>query len=130
MKKSMSVLLFCSIPWAFLAMYGDAEYGWSWPYLMPFVCMAAAALLGKEQGKFLLAGNCLSLCIAVLLCVLSGFTGQNDYFKPFGAVGWTGVLILASGLVQWLVWKREWIVLGLLALVTGMLLGAMYWLQF
>ena len=130
MKKMIPALLLSGIPWAFLALYGDAVYGWGWPYLLMFVCMAVPALLCRDQGKVILAGSLLSFGVSLLLMYLFGFTGQNAYFKPFGALGWITALSLSSGLVQWLVWKREWLVLGLLTAVVGAFLGAAFWLQF
>lgn len=130
MKKGTFALIFYCIPWAFLALYGDAVYFWGWQYLLILVCSAAAALFRHEQGRLLLLGNILSFGISLLLICLVGFSEMNDYFKPFGAVGWTSLLSLFYGLVQWLVWKRQWLVLGLLTVVLGLFLGSAYWLQF
>lgn len=128
-KNGIPILLLYTIPWAFLALYGDAVYGWAWQYVLIFICMAVLAWRGVKTGGILLTGNVLSLGISLLFVHMLGFSGMNDYFKPFGAFGWAAVLTGASWLVQWLAIKRQWLVLGLLTAVVGAFLAGAYWLQ-
>lgn len=126
--KNLPVLLAYCIPWAFLMLYGDVVYGWAWQYLLMTVCMAVLAWLGVKSGGILLTGNAFSLAVSLLCVQHFGFAERNHYFKPFGAFGWTILLALLSALVQWLVWKKQWLLLGLLAAAAGIFLGGAYWL--
>lgn len=128
MKKKVVLLAYC-IPWMFLVLYGDAVHGWGWQYVLIFLCMALLAGIGVDNAAALLTGNGLSLVTSLLLIHLAGFSQMNAYFKPFGAVGWTIALAVASFLAQWLVWKREWLILGLLTGVVGAFVAGAYWLQ-
>ncbi len=126
-KKYFSLLPFC-VPWAFLALYADAVYGWAWHYLVILVCMAVLAWRTVRTDGLLLTGNAVSLAVSLLCVCLMGFAEQSSYFKPFGAYGWAVVLGLFSALVQWLVWKRQWLILGLLTVLLGGFFGGAYWL--
>lgn len=128
-KKNFRVLLAYAIPWAFLMLYGDAVYGWAWHYLLVIACMAVLAWLGIRTDGMLLTGNALSLSTSLLCVYLFGFAQQDHYFRPFGAFGWTVILALASALIQWLVWKKQWLLLGLLAAVAGLIVGLAFWSQ-
>ena len=127
-KERLLCWLAYGIPWAFLALYADAVYGWGWHYLLIFICMAVIAWIGMKSAKMFLLGNLLSLGSSLLCTYWLGFV-ESSYFKPFGAFGWVVLLSAASALVQWLVRKREWLVLGLFTAVAGMLIGGAYWLQ-
>lgn len=128
-RNDLPVLLAYAIPWVFLELYGNAVYGWTWHYLLIIACMAVLAWFGVQTEGILLTGNAISLTVSLLCVQLVGFAKQNAYFKPFGAFGWTIALALFSALVQWLVWKKQWLILGLLAATVGMFLGCAYWLQ-
>ena len=128
-SRKLPFMLLSCIPWTFLALYGDAVCGWGWHYVLIFLGMAVIAWAGAEKTGMLLAGNGLSLGISLLLVHLTGFSGENAYFKPFGAFGWTIVLAVGAWLVQWLVIKRQWLILGLLTAFAGVVLAGAYWLQ-
>ena len=128
-RRNLSILLAYGVPWAFLALFGDAVYRWAWHYVLIFACMAMLAWLGVKTGGILLAGNALSLSVSLLCVHVLGFAEQDYYFKPFGAFGWTVILALASALVQWLIWKKQWLLLGLITAAVAMLAGLSYWLQ-
>lgn len=126
-------LLWCGycVPCVFMALYADAGYGAVWGYVLLF---AAAALLGwlwgnTEDAAIGYVGNALSAGIS-LLCMWVVFGREADaFFKPFGALGWTVCLTVPSFLVQWLVRKKEWLVLALGAGATALVLLGMYSLQ-
>lgn len=126
-------LLWCGycVPYAFMALYADAVYGAFWGYV---VFLGAAVLYGWLWGKTEDAaigygGNALSAGIS-LLCTWAVFgRGADAFFKPFGAIGWAACLSVPSFLVQWLIRKREWLVLALGAGATALVLLGMYSLQ-
>ena len=60
-RRNLSILLAYGVPWAFLALFGDAVYRWAWHYVLIFACMAMLAWLGVKTDGILLAGNALSL---------------------------------------------------------------------
>lgn len=131
MDKRKLLLWGSCVPLAFLALYADAEYGAVWGYVLYF---AAAVLYGWLWGKSEdpavgYVGNLLSAG-ASLLCAWAVFGREADaFFKPFGALGWTACLTVPSFLIQWLVCKKQWLILGLGAGAAALVLLGMYSLQ-
>ena len=96
----------CSIPWAFLAMYGDRELGTARLYVL---LILSAILLGcvcrrNNCALLLVAGDLLS---CLLSCVLANrfWDGNNFYFKPFGVTGWVLALCALVLMIHFLIWN-------------------------
>ena len=130
MKKQNLLLLGYCVPLAYLALYADAASGAVWGYGL---LMVGAVVLGwlcaKVEGAPFWWGNALSAAVS-LLCTWLVFGGRMDhYFKPFSAIGWAVGLSAVSLGIQWLVMKRQWLILGLVSGGVGAMLLAMYSLQ-
>lgn len=66
---NLLILLAYSIPYAFLAMYGDTEYSIVWLYLLPLCCLSALGWYCGKQKRIPLAaaGNLISCGLSLLL---------------------------------------------------------------
>ena len=88
MKKKMLILAACCIPYAFLALYGDAAYGTMAFYA---IMIAAFSIIGRasirSKNIFLLyIGDLFSCGVSLTAAWLFGLNNMNWYFKPFTAV--------------------------------------------
>lgn len=108
--KQILILIGYTIPWAFLALYGDKELHTSLFYVLIFLFSLILGLLCRKTRCFKLsiAGNLLSFLLS-LLCTLTRTDWEDWYFIPFGIAGWVIVLSLFSWMVQFVIWnyKRE-----------------------
>ena len=90
------LLLAYAIPYAYLALWGDAVHGTMLLYLL----MAAAFfLLCKAAAKLrslpvILFGNLLSTAVSCLCLVMLGPKDMAAYFKPF--TGWSLLLTVSA----------------------------------
>ena len=129
-KRKLLLCGYC-VPVAFLALYADALYGTVWGYVL-FLGAAVTCgwLWGKaEEAATGYVGNALSAVIS-LLCIWAVFgRDAGAFFKPFGALGWVACLSVLSFLIQWLIRKQAWLVLGLGTGVIALALLGMYSLQ-
>ena len=130
MKKRNLLLLGYCVPYAFLALYGDEAFG----SVLGYVLLIAGAVIlgwlcGKVEGAPFWWGNALTAAISLLCTWVVYGNRMNHYFKPFSAVGLAAVLSAVSLGIQWLVKKRQWLVLGLASGAVGLMLLVMYSLQ-
>ena len=109
-KASISVksaLFF--IPWSFLSVWLDYMYNLAFPYYA-FIAISIALGLFSRVGPFYvpIAGNLLSLFFSVLLSYFL-LSGNDHYFKPFTAAGFSSLLWLISIMIQYPIraYKRE-----------------------
>ena len=129
MKKKLLWLGYC-VPYAFLALYGDAVFGSVWGYVLLLgAAVVYSRLVRETSGRLFWWGNALSAVVSILCTWLVCGSRMNYYFKPFGAAGWVMVLSAVSLVIQWLVRKKEWLVLGLVSGAVGLMLLSMYSLQ-
>ncbi len=92
MKKRAAAILMLlgySVPYAFLAMYGDAQLRTMWLYLpllagMTLLCLAAVRY---RRPAALLIGNAWSFLSSCLLMAQLETEQWMWYFKPFSALG-------------------------------------------
>ena len=122
-KKTL--LLYC-VPLAFLTLYIDEVWGYALLIAGAFAC---GWLAQKTDGALFWWGNLLSAAVSAA-CAWAVFGKEmDDYFKPFGALGWLAALSVVSLGIQWLVKKKEWLVLGLASGAVSLMLLVMYSLQ-
>lgn len=105
---NLPVLLTCSIPWAFLALFGDKELH---TVLLYGLWLLAAVVLGWLARKSnavspALMGNLLS-CLISLLCAHCLTDWESWYFKPLGITGWVIALSVFSLMMQFLIWNYK-----------------------
>jgi len=129
--KKMLPAVLLAMPWAFGVLWLDFSFGWAWQYAAALVTMAALSWLCCKSWKpgVAVAGNLIGFALSGILLTLFRFTELNWYFKPFTALGWAAVLMLFSGGLQWLVWKKQWLLLALAAGFVGTAIGLLYSLQ-
>ena len=129
MKQRKFLLLGYCVPFAFLALYMDEAFGSVWGYALLFgAAVLYGWLCGRAEAAFLW-GNALSAVVSAVCTWMVYGNRMDGYFKPFGALGWAVMLCAASMVIQWLVKKRQWLVLGLASGAAGLLLTMMYSLQ-
>ena len=130
MKNRKLLLLGCCVPFAFFALYMDEAFGSAFGYIL---FLSATVLWGwlrqNTEGAMFWWGNALSAAVSLLCAWVVYGDRMNHYFKPFSAVGWVAALSAVSLGIQWLVRKREWLVLGLVSGGVGAVLMLMYSLQ-
>ncbi|MBQ4579636.1 MAG: hypothetical protein IJA83_03160 [Clostridia bacterium] len=94
--KRRWILLGYGVPYAFLALWGDAAHGTMLLYLL----MAAAffllcnAAVKQRNLPVILCGNLVSTALSCLCMVLFGPQDMGAYFKPF--TGWSLLLIVSA----------------------------------
>lgn len=104
--RNVPVLLVSSIPWAFLAMYGDKTLHTSSFYALLLLAALVLGLLSRRFGciPFAAAGNLLS-CLISLLCAHCLTDWESWHFKPFGITGLVIALSLFPFMLQFLIWN-------------------------
>lgn len=85
MKTKVLIVAACCIPYAFLALYGDAVYGTLAFYA---ILIAASAIICYSSIRtrnilLLYLGNVASFGVSLAATLLSGLNQMNWYFKPF-----------------------------------------------
>ena len=130
MKNRKLLLLGCCVPFAFLALYMDEAFDSAFGYIL---FLGATVLWGwlcqnTERAMFWW-GNILPAAVSVACAWMVYGSRMDGYFKPFGVVGWAVFLCTISLGIQWLVRKREWLVLLLASGGIGAVLLLMYSLQ-
>lgn len=106
-KKSFAYLLFCAIPYPFLAMWEDANYGSCWLYgvmLLSHILFCRAAIRQKAFRPLLL-GNAVSLLLSLLCIHLFQTEKWLWYFKPFSAEQLAALLCAAITLWEFVVFR-------------------------
>lgn len=109
MKKnliSLGILLGYSVPYVFLAMLGDAEFGTPWLYVLWLISLAVLSLLSRSLLT-LLAGNALSFLSSHAFMAHFQTDKWTWCFKPFSAPGLLTALTLAALLAQILYYLRR-----------------------
>ncbi|MFI3227726.1 MAG: hypothetical protein R3Y09_10030 [Clostridia bacterium] len=79
------LLIGYSVPFAFLAMFGDATYGTMWFYFLLVVgfSLLCTGAIKTKQYAVVAVGNIISI-VASYLCIQQFHTEEwNWYFKPF-----------------------------------------------
>ena len=76
----------CCVPYAFLCLYGDAEYGALWPAALCALCAYALMRRSKPRFLLLLSGHALSLLSSCICLALFQTERFSWYFKPFSAM--------------------------------------------
>lgn len=95
------------VPYAFLALWGDAQRGTLGLYALFLAGMAAILLLcrGKDAFLALLGADALS-CLASCLCVfLFQRERWNGYFKPMTPLSLVFSLFLLALFLQLIAWR-------------------------
>ena len=97
MKKSLLLIAYC-IPFAFLAVNGDAVWGTMLFYGIMIVGFSLLCwrTLKVDHVSILYIGNALSFSTSYLIAKLSGLEPMGDYFKPFTSYSLTVVISLIS----------------------------------
>lgn len=83
MKNNKILLGYC-VPYAFLAMYGDVQYGSMLLYALMIVCMGLlcrSCIKAKKLGVLLL-GNVCSFAVCAVCILLFAGERWSWYFKP------------------------------------------------
>ena len=95
------LLLTCSIPYAFLCLYGDAMHGTMLFYAVMIVCFFLLCRLAVRTKNLpiLFTGSLLSFLSSSAAAKLTDLSAMDYYFKPFTA----RTLILALSLIALLV---------------------------
>ncbi len=110
MKKNwlstVGIIVGSCAPYAFLGMYGDAQWGTLWLYLMLPLGLGAlwCECFQKKNLVALIGGNLVSAGVS-LACV-NGIRAErwSWYFKPFTGRGMVLLLSGAAILIQLLIW--------------------------
>ena len=76
----------CCVPYAFLCLYGDAEFGSLWPAAVCFLCAYLLIIRSRPALPLLLAGHTLSLLSSCICLSLFSTERWSWYFKPFSAL--------------------------------------------
>ena len=125
--KDVLILAGFSIPWGFLAFWA----GQLMLFGLGMAVMGLLAWLCGRAGKLrlLITGNGVSALLTLLLLCRAYYAGAWQ-FKIFGPFGWTVLMTVCAGLLQWLIWKKQWKLLALVALLVIAFLGGVFWLLF
>jgi len=101
------LLLGYCVPYAFFAMYGDAEAHTMLLYGLLIAAMGLLCLGCVKAGNLsvLMIGNILS-CVTSLICV-NGVRNEKWiwYFKPFRAASLVVFISLIASIIQIAIWK-------------------------
>ena len=78
------LLLLYSVPYAFLAIYGDAQWGSLWLYLPMIVGFTVLAIIAHvtKNEVIVIVGNVLSVISSYTALAVSGIGAMSWYFKP------------------------------------------------
>jgi len=103
-KRLIQILLpaaYC-VPYAFMAVYGDAYSGSLLFYALMAVALAALfrAALSTGNRVILFTGNVLSFLSSLAAAKLSGMELMGEYFKPFTMYSLIILLSMAAFLLQ------------------------------
>lgn len=105
MKRSpckVLALLICTVPYAFLGMYGDAAFHTMVLYLPTLAGFSLLCFLSVRVRslRLLLAGNALSLASSCIFAACCGLECWPWYFKPFSPAGFLTAVSAAALVIQ------------------------------
>jgi hypothetical protein len=101
------MLLLSCFPYAFLAVYGDAEYGTMSLYAVMTAgfAMLVCGSIANNDMQTLWIGNVLTTISSFIFAKISGIEDMDYYFKPFTSYSLIGVISMVVIIIQTLIVK-------------------------